>query len=80
MLIGNQTLLRTTNAEKILENLGQIAVARTCFHLQKWRTHVAMGCDVIASDSVTWKNYFLNFADINFVVCFFGALRVKGIL
>ena len=35
-----------------MENLGQIAVARTCFHLRKWRTHVAMGCDVIASDSM----------------------------
>ena len=37
------------------ENLGQIAVARTCFHLRKWRTHVAMGCDVIASDSIPLK-------------------------
>ena len=35
------------------EKYWQIAVARTCFHLRKWRTHVAMGCDVIASDSIT---------------------------
>ena len=48
-----------------MENLGQIAVARTCFHLRKWRTHVATGCDVIASDSIveTWSSPFSDIVD-----------------